>query len=73
MNKAPALSLHLTACFATQMPLLFWRPEDEYYHQHCTCSYSFAVSTSGSRPGEESFEPRRCVMLLTPAQVSSAR
>ena len=65
--------LPCTDCPMLQVPLLFWRPEDEYYHQHCTASFSFAVPTSGSRPGEEGFEPRRCVMLLTPAQISAAR
>ena len=56
-----------------QIPLLFWRPEDEFYHKNCSCSFSFAAPSSGSAPGEESFEPRRCIMLLTPAQISAAR
>ena len=55
---------------AAQAELLFWRPDDEFYHKHCQWSFWFA---SPGEPGQDSLQPARCCMLLTHTQAQSAR
>ncbi|KAK9806700.1 hypothetical protein WJX73_010128 [Symbiochloris irregularis] len=51
--------------------VVYMRPEDEYYHKHCSWSFAFAVP---NRPaGYEDLDQVRLCMLLTSAQVAAAR
>ncbi len=59
--------------FALQVlaDVVYMRPEDEYYHKHCSWSFAFAVP---NRPaGYEDMDQVRLCMLLTSAQVAAAR
>ena len=58
-------------CLQAAASLVYMRPEDEFYHKHCTWSFTFPVA---SRPaGYEDLEQVRLCMLLTPAQIKTAR
>ena len=51
--------------------IVYARPEDEFYHKHCSWSYSFPVS--GKVVQKDELQPLRLVMLLSPDQAAAAR
>jgi len=56
---------------AQEPVVVYARPEDEFYHRHCTWSYTFPVTSRPLRKDE--LQPLRLVMLLSPEQVAAAR
>lgn len=54
-----------------QMVTVYARPEDEFYHKHCSWSYTFPVS--GKVVQKDELQPLRLAMLLTPDQAAAAR
>ena len=54
-----------------QMVTVYARPEDEFYHKHCSWSYTFPVS--GKIVQKDELQPLRLVMLLSPDQAAAAR
>ena len=53
------------------MVTVYARPEDEFYHKHCSWSYTFPVS--GKVAQKDELQPLRLAMLLTPDQAAAAR
>lgn len=50
--------------------IVYTRPEDEFYHKHCTASYTFPTSRAA---GKDELLALRLVMLLSSEQISAAR
>lgn len=51
--------------------LVYVRPEDEFLHQHATCSFTFPVE--GRAVGKDELLPMRMVLLMPAANMAAAR
>eukprot|EP00877_Chromochloris_zofingiensis_P014484 jgi/Chrzof1/928/Cz01g34040.t1 len=51
--------------------IVYVRPEDEFFHQHCTTSYTFPVE--GRPVAKDELQPLRMVMLFSADKVPKAR
>lgn len=51
--------------------IVYARPEDEFYHKHCSWSYTFPVTNKDIAKDE--LQPLRLVLSITPQQVTAAR
>jgi protein BCP1 len=50
---------------------VYVRPEDEFFHQHASASFTFPVE--GRAVGKDELQPLRLVMLLPASKVAAAR
>lgn len=57
--------------FSPCQVLVYVRPEDEFFHQHSSASYTFTIE--GRAVGKEELQPLRLVMLLSADKVAKAR
>jgi len=46
-------------------------PEDEFYHKHCSWSYTFPITSK--EVAKDELQPLRMVLSMTPQQVTAAR
>ena len=51
--------------------IIYARPEDEFYHKHCSWSYTFPVTNRDIDKDE--LQPLRMVLAITPQKVTTAR
>ncbi|KAL3161071.1 hypothetical protein ABBQ38_009454 [Trebouxia sp. C0009 RCD-2024] len=56
---------------AQEAVIVYARPEDEYYHKHCSWSYRFPVTSREVE--EDELQPLRMVVGITAKQAASAR
>ena len=49
---------------------MYSRPEDEFYHRHCTEAYTFPLDKPVAK---DELQPMRLIMLLDRAQIDKAR
>jgi protein BCP1 len=54
-----------------QQFVVYVRPEDEFFHQHSSASFTFPVE--GRPVGRDELQPLRLVMLLPADKVVAAR
>ena len=51
--------------------IVYARPEDEFYHKHCSWSYTFPITSK--EVAKDELQPLRMVLSMTPQQVTAAR
>lgn len=52
-------------------PLVYVKPEDEFFHKHCSWSFTFSTPKEGA--AAEDLQPLRLVMLVTSDQAAAVR
>ena len=51
--------------------VVYARPEDEFYHKHCSWSYTFPITSKEVEKDE--LRPLRLVLCMTSQQATTAR